>query len=87
MTSRIQRAIEDAFTSGFLAQIDVDKVQAVFLEAHAVGPCNLQKVVSTEGQTSGKVHLSCATGGEDVTLAVESAPPYKITLLIIRPSS
>ena len=81
-----RRGVEDAFSSAFLAQIPVEKVQAVFLEAHAVGPCNLQKVVSTESDTSGKVHLSCTTGGEDVTLSVESAPPYKITLLIIKPS-
>ena len=81
-----RRGVEDAFSSAFLAQIPVEKVQAVFLEAHAVGPCALQKVVSTESATSGKVHLSCTTGGEDVTLSVESAPPYKITLLIIKPS-
>ena len=81
-----RRGVEDAFSTGFLAQIPVEKVQGVFLEAHAVGPCNLQKVLSTESSTSGKVHLSCTTGGEDVTLSVESAPPYKITLFIIKPS-
>jgi hypothetical protein len=81
-----QRGIEEAFSSAFLAHIPVDRLQGVFLEAHTVGPCNLQRVLSTESETSGKVHLACTTGGEDVTLAVESAPPYKITLLIIKPS-
>jgi hypothetical protein len=81
-----QRSVEDAFAPSFLKEIPVDKVQAVFLQVHGVAPCTVQSVVSTDSPTSGKVHLACRSGGEDVTLSVEPSPPYKITLLIIKPS-
>lgn len=79
-----ERRIDDAFSKDFLAHTPVDSVQAVFLPLHAVAPCNFQKILSTEGQTSGKVHLACQTGGVDVTLAVEPVAPYKMTLLILK---
>jgi hypothetical protein len=81
-----EHGITEAFTQDFLAHIPMEKVQAVFLQVHAVAPCTLRSIVSTESATSGKVHLGCASGGEDVTISVEPAPPYKITLLLLKPS-
>jgi hypothetical protein len=81
-------AIDDGFSPDFLAQIPGDKVQALFDEVHRhMSGCSAPQVLSSDGVASAKVHLACTGGGLNITIAVDTKPPYLITGLLIRPTS
>jgi hypothetical protein len=80
-------AIDDGFSPSILAEVPGNKWQALFDDIHRhLSPCSSQRVLSTGGDTSARVHVDCTGGGLDVTIAVEAAQPYRITGLVITPS-
>jgi hypothetical protein len=80
-------AIDDGFAPSILAEVPGTKWQSLFDDIHRhLSPCSSQRVISTGGDTSARLHVDCTGGGLDVTIAVEAAQPYRITGLVITPS-
>ena len=80
-------AIDDGFSPSILAEVPGNKWRALFDDIHRhLSPCSAQRVLSTGGDTSARVHVDCTGGGLDVTIAVEAVQPYRITGLVVTPS-